>query len=73
MRSSEGCACLKMLLWSGLTVTIAARDVVLKTDVNVMAELTFIASRAYADPFNEVTLDAIVLDPPCSYFTMPLA
>ncbi|MEO7298078.1 MAG: DUF4038 domain-containing protein, partial [Verrucomicrobiota bacterium] len=36
---------------------------VLQTEANVMVELTLTASRAYADPFNEVTLDAVFIDP----------
>ena len=34
-----------------------------QTRANVMTELTFTAARDYADPFNEVTLDAVFTDP----------
>jgi hypothetical protein len=40
-----------------------AKMPILQTQANVMIELTFTASRAYADPFNEVTLDVIFQDP----------
>lgn len=33
------------------------------TQANVMAEIAFTASRPHADPFNEVTLDAVFVDP----------
>ncbi|MEO6435323.1 MAG: DUF4038 domain-containing protein, partial [Tepidisphaeraceae bacterium] len=46
-----------------LTLVAAAKDVSLKTEANVMTELTLTAGRDYADPFNEVTLDMVVLDP----------
>lgn len=54
---------LAMCLWAGLTLVVPAKDVVLKTEANVMVELTFTASRTYADPFNEVKLDVVVRDP----------
>jgi len=54
---------LAMCLWAGLTLVAPAKEAVLKTEANVMVELTFTASRNYADPFNEVTLDVIFLDP----------
>jgi hypothetical protein len=33
------------------------------TEANVMAELTFTAERDYADPFNQMTLDVVFIDP----------
>ena len=56
-------AFLAVWLGAGSTLLAAAKEAVLKTDANVMVELTFTASRAYANPFNEVTLDAIFHDP----------
>lgn len=41
----------------------AAEDSVMRTEANVMTEVTFTASRAYADPFNEVSLEIGVTDP----------
>jgi hypothetical protein len=54
---------LAIWLWAGLTLLAPGKDVGLKTEANVMVELTFKAARAYADPFNEVTLDAVFFDP----------
>jgi len=54
---------LALLLWPGLILTVGAKNANLKTEVNVMAELTLTASRVYADPFNEVTLDVVFHDP----------
>ena len=36
---------------------------VLRTQANVMVELTFAATNTYAEPFNEVTLDVVFSDP----------
>lgn len=41
----------------------AAAEKVLNTEANVMVELTLTASRNYPDPFNEVTLDVVFIDP----------
>lgn len=38
-------------------------EAIVKTETNVMTELTFAALRAHSDPFNKVTLDAVFLDP----------
>src|SRR5258705_10931778 len=54
---------LALWLWAGFALAITAKDIALKTEANVMVELTFTANRTYADPFNEVTLDAIFRDP----------
>jgi hypothetical protein len=35
----------------------------LRTQANVMVELTLTAARTYADPFNQVELDAVFVDP----------
>jgi hypothetical protein len=34
-----------------------------RTEANVMVEIPFAAGRAYADPFNQVVLDVIFIDP----------
>ena len=54
---------LGLLLWAGLILVAPAKDTLLKTEANVMVELTFTATRTYADPFNEITLDASFRDP----------
>ncbi len=54
---------LALLLWSGLIFAADAKSISVKTEANVMTELTFTASRAYTDPFNEVTLDIVFHDP----------
>jgi hypothetical protein len=51
------------LLLSQMTVLTQAKEQALATEANVMVELTFNASRTYADPFNQVTLDAIFIGP----------
>src|SRR6266571_6524620 len=52
---------LTMLTWAAVTLAAVAREPVLRSDANVMVELSFTASRAYSDPFNEVTLDVIFI------------
>ncbi|MBI3853546.1 MAG: DUF4038 domain-containing protein [Verrucomicrobia bacterium] len=54
---------LALCLWTALALVATAKDIALKTEANVMVELTFTANRTYADPFSEVTLDAIFHDP----------
>jgi hypothetical protein len=49
------CACLGLPAF--------ATEALLTTEANVMVELTFTAKQPHADPFNEVTLDAIFRDP----------
>ena len=51
------------LVWAGMVLAATGEEQVLRTEANVMIELTFRASQAYADPFNQVTLDVIVSDP----------
>ncbi|PWU18938.1 MAG: hypothetical protein C5B50_07940 [Verrucomicrobia bacterium] len=50
-------------LWAGLTASGWARELTVRTEANVAVELTFHARGAYADPFNEVALDATFIDP----------
>src|SRR5262245_45262763 len=40
-----------------------AADTERKTEANVVAELSFTSQRPHSDPFNEITLDALVTDP----------
>ena len=54
---------LASLVWAGAVLAAAGEEQVLRTEANVMIELTFRASRTYADPFNQVMLDLIVSDP----------
>lgn len=54
---------LALLLWAGEALAVAAKEQALRTQANVMVEFTLRADRSYADPFNEVTLDATFLDP----------
>lgn len=47
----------------GATPAAAVPERAGTTAANVMIELTFTAARTYADPFNDVTLDAVFIDP----------
>ena len=58
-----GKVCFACLLWAGVALAVAAKEPGLRTEANVMVELTFRANRSYADPFNEVTLDVTFIDP----------
>src|SRR5258705_12409657 len=59
------------LAWAALALGVEGAERTLKTEANVMAEFTFTASRTYADPFNEVTLDVIFSDPKGSELRVP--
>ncbi len=52
-----------VLLWSGLAIVASAEEVVVKTEANVMAEISFTSARKYSDPFNEVMQDVLFRDP----------
>src|SRR5664279_3437100 len=52
-----------LLLWTSTWPAVAAKEQVLRTDANVMVELTLRANRSYADPFNDVILDVTFIDP----------
>ncbi len=52
-----------LLLWTSLLTTVAAKEQSLRTEANVMVELTLRAKGSYADPFNQVTLDVTFIDP----------
>ncbi|MEO6034724.1 MAG: DUF5060 domain-containing protein, partial [Verrucomicrobiota bacterium] len=55
----------------GLALKTSAAERTVKTEANVMVEMTFKSSRSYADPFNEVTLDVIFKDPKGQEFRVP--
>jgi hypothetical protein len=50
-------------VWIGLSLGAVGAERVLQTEANVMVELTLTASRTYDDPFNQVTLDVIFIEP----------
>src|SRR5436190_738062 len=52
-----------MLLWTGLILKVSAQDRKVETQTNVMTEVEAKASRKYADPFHDVTLDVVFTDP----------
>jgi hypothetical protein len=54
---------LALFVWTGLICAAVGSQPRLKTQANVMVEITLAATRSYGDPFNEVTLDAIFIDP----------
>ena len=43
----------------------------LRAEANVMVELTLAAARTYSDPFNQVTLDAVFVDPAGTVLRVP--
>ncbi|MBX3256882.1 MAG: DUF4038 domain-containing protein [Chitinophagaceae bacterium] len=47
------------------------KDIVVKTETNKMVEISFTASSAYTDPFNEVELDAVFTDPSGKQLKVP--
>ena len=53
---------LPLLLGPFLAAT-ASGELSLRTQANVMVELTLTAARAYTDPFNQVEVDAVFVDP----------
>jgi hypothetical protein len=52
-----------ILLGPLLARTALAGGLALRTQANVMVELTVAAARSYPDPFNQVALDVVFLDP----------
>src|SRR2546429_13165 len=52
-----------VMVWVGLGFATAGAERTIQTEANVMAEVSFTASRTHADPFNEVKLDVIFIDP----------
>jgi hypothetical protein len=55
-------AMLALYAWVAMTTT-EQNDEAVETKQNVTAEFVFHAARRHADPFNEVTLDAVFTDP----------
>jgi hypothetical protein len=53
------CVWAALILWMGFSTAAWA----VETPTNVMTEIAFTAHRSHADPFNEVTLDAVFTDP----------
>ena len=43
---------LTLLAWAAVTLAAVAREPVLRSEANVMVELSFTVSRVYSDPFN---------------------
>ncbi|MEO7298079.1 MAG: DUF4038 domain-containing protein [Verrucomicrobiota bacterium] len=60
-----------LLVWLSLVFAADAKSLSLKTEANVMAEVTFTAKQTYADPFNDVTLDVVFTDPKGKEFRVP--
>ena len=52
-----------LFLWIGLTLVAVAQGAALKSEANVMVELTLTATGVHPDPFNEVKLDVIFNEP----------
>ncbi|HVM46475.1 MAG TPA: DUF4038 domain-containing protein [Candidatus Acidoferrum sp.] len=57
------CFALLLALCPASLLLAAPKDRVLRTEANVPIELTFTASRTYADPFNDIALDVTFIDP----------
>src|SRR5947209_5692080 len=54
---------LALFVAATVSQSAGARTVSLTTEANVIVEVTLAAEIEYADPFNEVTLDAVFTDP----------
>jgi uncharacterized protein DUF4038/uncharacterized protein DUF5060 len=54
---------LGLLFAATISQAVQARDFSFTTEANVMVEVTFAAQIQYADPFNDVILDAVFTDP----------
>jgi hypothetical protein len=51
------------ILLAPFMAATASGELSLRTQANVMVEFTLTAARAYTDPFNQVVLDAVFVDP----------
>jgi Protein of unknown function (DUF4038)/Domain of unknown function (DUF5060) len=51
------------LLWGAIAPFAAAQEARSSTQANMVTELSFTATRSLNDPFNDVTLDVVFLDP----------
>jgi len=58
-------------VWATLVVPAAWTASVMATEANRPTELRFESARTYADPFNEITLDALVTAPDGAVLRMP--
>jgi hypothetical protein len=72
----RSCSCRSKLflgfcLVAGIAQSISANDFSRTTEANVMVEVTLTAQRQYADPFNQVVLDAIFTDPSGGHLRVP--
>lgn len=54
-----------------LAFSINAKEIILKSEANVMVEESFTAQRPHSDPFNNVTLDVVFKDPSGHEFRVP--
>src|SRR5665213_2493334 len=57
-----------LLFCFGVAIAASAAPV---TEANVITEMTFTASHSYADPFNEVMLNVVFVDPQGHELTVP--
>lgn len=62
---------LLLLLPIGLALAACGQEQAPVTQANMMVELAFNATRAYADPFNQVTLDVIFSEPKGAELRVP--
>ncbi|HEX5025068.1 MAG TPA: DUF4038 domain-containing protein [Agriterribacter sp.] len=60
-----------ILLLIAPPVFVLSKDIVIKTETNKMVEITLTATDNYADPFNEVELDAVFTDPTGKQLKVP--
>jgi hypothetical protein len=60
-----------ILLGPWLAVNAVGGGLSLQTQANVMVELTLSSARAYSDPFNQVQLDVVFMDPTGHEFRVP--
>jgi hypothetical protein len=72
MKSNCGSKSLAFVLfWAGIVLPAAAKDPMMTTQANVMVEVAFRSSRAYADAFNQITLDVIFTTPDGAKLRVP--
>jgi hypothetical protein len=62
---------LVLLFWAGVALSALAQAQVVRTEANVMVEVTFRASDVHGDPFNQVTLDVIFSNPQARELRVP--
>jgi hypothetical protein len=59
--------CFTLALWIGVLLSASAAE----TQANVPAEISFTASRDYPDPFNDVTVDVVFVQPDGAQWRVP--